>query len=354
MGKLVLMKGNEALSEAAIIAGCRYYFGYPITPQNEVTAYMARRLKEMNGVFIQAESEVAAINMVYGASAAGARAMTSSSSPGISLKMEGLSYLAGSRLPCVVANVMRAGPGLGNITPSQGDYFQATKGGGHGDYHVICLAPHSVQDTADYTVLAFDLADKYRVPVMILSDGMIGQMLENIILPENKPDSKLLKKDWALKGAKNRERNVIRSLWLYPADAVEKNNILLQETYKQITANEIRFEEYMLNDAEVIFTAFGISARICKGTIDVLRKQGIRCGLFRPITLWPFPYKKLEEYTNSARVKFFMDIELNAGQMLEDVNLAVKDKKPVYFYGRFGGYYPSIEEIITQVKSRLK
>ena len=348
MAKKVLMKGNEAMSEAAIIAGCRHYFGYPITPQNEVAAYLSKRLTDLGGVFLQAESEVSAVNMVFGASAAGARVMTSSSSPGMSLKQEGISYLAAGSLPCVVANVMRAGPGLGNITPSQADYFQSTKGGGHGDYHIICLAPNSVQEMADLTVLAFDLADKYLIPSMILTDGMVGQMLEEITLPEYKTPDDLPEKDWVLGGAKGRERNIARTLWLYPEDAVEKNNILLQERYAYLQENEIRFEEYMLDDAEYIFTAFGISSRICKGAITRLRESGIKAGLFRPITVWPFPYKALEKYSLNKQVKFFFDVELNAGQMLEDVKLAVNGNKPVHFYGRFGGYVPGIGEIIDE------
>ncbi len=348
MSKKVLMKGNEAMSEAAIIAGCRHYFGYPITPQNEVAAYFAKRLTDLNGVFLQAESEVSAINMVFGASAAGARVMTSSSSPGISLKQEGISYLAAGSLPCVIANVMRAGPGLGNITPSQADYFQSTKGGGHGDYKLICLAPNSVQEMADLTVLAFDLADKYLIPSMILTDGMIGQMIEAIKLPEYIEPEDLPKKDWALGGAKNRERNIARTLWLYPENAVEKNNILLQERYRHIEQSEVRFEEYLLNDAEYVFTAFGISSRICKGVVNELREKGFKAGLFRPITVWPFPYKELEKYANKNKVKFFFDVELNAGQMLEDVKLAIKDKKAIHFYGRFGGYVPDIQEIIDE------
>lgn len=353
MSKKILMKGNEAMSEGAIIAGCRHYFGYPITPQNEVPAYLAKRMKEVDGCFLQAESEVAAINMVYGASGAGARVMTSSSSPGMSLKQEGISYLAGSRLPCVIANVMRAGPGLGNITPSQGDYFQSTKGGGHGDYRLICLAPHNVQEMMDFTIKAFDLSDKYRVPALIVTDGMIGQMIEAITIPEYK-QPKLPEKDWAIGGVrKKRKRNIIRSLWLYPLDGVEQNNFTLQDTYKKIEENETLYEEYMLDDAEYVFTAFGISARLCKGAVDKLRAEGIKCGLFRPITLWPFPYEGIKKYADNPKVKFFMDIELNAGQMIEDVKLAVESKKPVHFYNRLGGYVPSVDDLINEIKKKI-
>jgi 2-oxoglutarate ferredoxin oxidoreductase subunit alpha len=348
MSNKILMKGNEAMAEAAIIAECKHYFGYPITPQNEVAAYMSKRLADINGVFLQAESEVSAINMVFGASAAGARVMTSSSSPGVSLKQEGISYLAAGSLPCVIANIMRAGPGLGNITPSQADYFQSTKGGGHGDYKLICLAPNSVQEMADLTVLAFDLSDKYLVPALIVSDGMIGQMIEAIELPVYKKPKDLPEKDWALTGAKKRNRNIARTLWLYPEDGVEQNNLMLQERYRVIEKNETRYEEYMLEDAEYVFTAFGITSRICKGTVDELRKNGIKAGLFRPVTIWPFPYKRIEKLANKDNVKFIFNVELNAGQMLEDVKLAVGDKKPVHHYGRFGGYVPGTKELINE------
>jgi 2-oxoglutarate ferredoxin oxidoreductase subunit alpha len=291
--------------------------------------------------------------MVYGASGAGARVMTSSSSPGMSLKQEGISYLAAGSLPCVIANVMRAGPGLGNITPSQGDYFQSTKGGGHGDYKLICLAPHSVQDMVDHTMLAFDLADIYRIPVMIITDGMVGQMIEAVSFPEYKRPSSLPPKDWAIGGVRKRGRNIVRTLWLHPADAVEQNNIMLQAIYRDIEKKETRYEEYKTEDAEYIFSAFGIAARICKGAVDKLRGEGIKCGLIRPITLWPFPSEILEEYALKKEVKFFMDVELNAGQMIEDVKLAIKDKKPVHFYGRLGGYVPSIDEIIENFRKYL-
>lgn len=353
MAKKVLMKGNEALSEAAVIAGCRHYFGYPITPQNEIAAYFAKRMKDLGGVFLQAESEVSAINMVFGASAAGARVITTSSSPGISLKQEGISYIAGGRLPCVIANIMRAGPGLGNITPSQGDYFQSTRGGGHGDYRLICLAPHSVQEMADLTVLAFDLSDKYLVPAMIVTDGMVGQMIEAIDLPVYKKPKDLPKKDWALTGKQGRERKIARTLWLYPEDGVEKNNLLLQEKYKQIQENETLVEEYMCGDAEIIITAFGISARIAKSVILELREKGVKIGLVRPITIWPFPYKTIEKYALKDNVKFFFDLELNAGQMIEDVKLGVNGKKEVYFYGRLGGYVPSVSEVVDKIKEKL-
>ncbi len=353
MSKKVLMKGNEAISEGALAAGCRHYYGYPITPQNEISAYMAKRMTEVDGVFLQAESEVSAISMLYGASGAGVRVITSSSSPGMSLKQEGISYLAGANLPCVIVNIMRAGPGLGNITPSQGDYYQSTRGGGHGDYRLICLAPYSVQEMFDYTKLAFELSDKYCVPAMIVTDGMVGQMMEAIEIKDYIKPEDLPKKEWAITGAKNRKRNIIRSLWLYPLDGVEQNNLRLQKKYSEIEKNEVLFDEYKTDDAEFIFTAIGIAARLCKASVDELRKQGIKAGLFRPITIWPYPYKQLEKYRERKDVKFFMDIELNAGQMLEDVKLGVNGRKPVHFFGRLGGYVPTIDDIINETKKHL-
>lgn len=343
----VFMKGNEALAEAAIIAGCRYFFGYPITPQNEVPAYMARRLPEVGGTFLQAESELAAINMVFGAAAAGARAMTSSSSPGISLKQEGISYLSAAELPAVVVNMMRGGPGLGNILGSQADFFQAVKGGGHGDYHNIVLAPASVQELAELTVLAFDLADIYRMVVMILGDGYLGQMSEALVLP--KPSNlKIDKSGWALTGAKGREHHIIRSLLLSPEDELEKLNLRLQEKYRLIKEKEVRFESYQIEDAEFVLVGFGMVARLLKAASNILRKEGCACGVFRPITLWPFPQQALRQVASQARG--VLVVEMNAGQMLEDVRLAVGGEVMVDFLGRMGGMVPAIDSIVERVK----
>ena len=346
MSEKKLICGNEAMAEAAIIAGLDAYFGYPITPQNEVTAYMSRRMPEMNRVFVQCESELAAVNMVYGAVATGKRAMTSSSSPGISLMQEGISYLAGAELPAVIVNVMRGGPGLGNIAPSQGDYFQATRGGGHGDYRTIVLAPSSVQELADFMSLAFDLADQYRITVMVLTDGILGQMMEPVIL-EKKKQRKLPPKNWALTGAKNRKQNIVRSLWL--GDGVlEELNRKLQRKYNEIQKKEILCEEYEIENAEIIVVAYGIAARIAKGTIDKAKKEGIKIGLIRPITLWPFPAEQISRAADKA--KSFLTVELSCGQMVEDVRLAVAGKAPVEFYGRSGGGVPSDSEILKEIK----
>jgi len=343
----VLMRGNEAIAEAAIIAGCRYYFAYPITPQNEIAAYMARRMPEVGGTFLQAESEIASINMVFGAAAAGGRTMTSSSSPGISLKQEGLSYMAGTELPAVVVNMMRGGPGLGNIAGSQGDYFQATKGGGHGDYHMIVLAPASVQELAALTVDAFELSDRYRIVTMILGDGYLGQMSESLVLPE--PPSKLYdKSSWILDGAAGRDPRTIASLRLKPEDGVERLNLRLQEKYREIEAEEIRFECFQCQDAEVLLVAFGLAARVCKAAVNQLRSAGVRVGLFRPITLWPFPYGELLQ--RAGRMKKVLVVEMNAGQMLEDVRLALGDKVRIEFYGRMGAMLVEEEEIIKRIR----
>ncbi len=341
------MSGNEALAEAAIAAGCRCYFGYPITPQNEIPAYMSRRLPELGGVFIQAESELAAINMVYGASAAGARAMTSSSSPGISLKMEGISYLAGAELPAVIVNVSRGGPGLGNISASQGDYFQATKGGGHGDYHMLVLAPASVQETADLTKLAFYLADKYRNPVMILSDGLVGQMLEPVVISEQPPEQQEIAKPWALTGAKDRPANVIKSL-LLAEGALEQHNLKLHRKYQQMILEEPRWEAVELEGARLVIVAFGIVSRIAKSAIRLARDKGMAVGMIRPITLYPFPDNIIAR-TAAAGAQFLV-AEMNLGQMLEDVRLAVNGQSEVYFHGRAGGAVPSVEEIFEQIE----
>lgn len=348
----VLLSGNEALAEGAIRAGCRCYFGYPITPQSEIPAYMARKLREAGGVFLQAESEIAAINMVYGAAATGVRVMTSSSGPGISLKQEGLSYLAGAQLPALVVNVMRGGPGLGNIAPSQSDYFQATKGGGHGDYHLIVLAPSSVQEMADFPHLAFDLADKYRNPVMILADAILGQMMEGVELKDGcKVGSNSIKKPWAITGARGRPQNIIRSLFLREGD-LEKHNQVLQKKYQLIREREVRYQRIGSLDAEVLMVAYGSMARVCTYVMFQLEKRGVQAGLLRPITLWPFPYDAVGEL--SQRVKFIFVLEMSEGQMLEDVKLGVQGKCPVYFYGRMGGGVPDPEEVLEKIEEVLR
>ncbi|MQY77171.1 MAG: 3-methyl-2-oxobutanoate dehydrogenase subunit VorB [Spirochaeta sp.] len=360
MAEKLLMKGNEALAESAIIAGCHHYFAYPITPQNEIPAYMARRMPQVGGTFIQAESEIAAINMVFGAAAAGARAMTSSSSPGISLKQEGISYLSGAGLPAVVVNIMRGGPGLGNISGSQADYFQATRGGGHGDYRTIVLAPASVQEMANLTIEAFDLADEYRIVVMILGDGFLGQISEPLILP-NPSGKSFDKASWALTGAVGREPHLVMSLRLTPEEALEKVNLALQEKYRVITERERRFETYHGDDADYLLVGFGTSARICKGAVNTLRRSNIKAGLFRPISLWPFPYEELK--AASRRVKKLLVVEMNSGQMLEDIRLALyasedaassPSSAQIDFYGKMGGTVPQIEEIIERVVSYEK
>ncbi len=347
INKRILMCGNEALAEAAIMAGVDAYFGYPITPQNEIPAYMSRRMPEVGRVFVQSESELAAINMVYGAAATGKRAMTSSSSPGISLMQEGISYLAGAELPAVIVNVMRGGPGLGNIAPSQSDYFQATKGGGHGDYHTIVLAPASAQEMADFMPLAFDLADQYRTPVMILADGLLGQMMEPVLL-EKKNGRRLPPKDWALTGAKNRPQNIVRSLWLKEG-VLEKVNQRIQARYAQVIKNEQRCEQYEVEDADIVAVAYGISARIVRGAVTKARKEGIKAGWIRPITLWPFPYEQISKVATDE-LKIFLTVELSCGQMVEDVKLAVAGKSPVLFFGRTGGGVPTVDDVLNQIR----
>jgi len=343
-----LMKGNEALAEAALIAGCRLYFGYPITPQNEVPAYFAARLPKVGGTFIQAESEAAAINMVFGAAAAGARVMTSSSSPGISLKTEGISYLSGAELPAVVVNMMRGGPGLGNIAGAQGDYFQAVKGGGHGDYRCIVLAPASVQELADLTVRAFDLADEYRMVAMILGDGFVGQMSEPIVLPT--PTGRTFdKSSWTVTGAAGRAPHLVASMRLNPEDALERHNLRLQEKYRAVERREVLFEETQTVDAEYLIVGFGLAARIARSAVAALRRIGIRAGLFRPITLWPFPSAELRRAARGVRT--VLVVEMNAGQMGEDVRLAVEGAMPVDFLGRLGGMTPQVDEIVERVRS---
>ena len=343
---VTLMKGNEAIGEAAIIAGCRFYFGYPITPQNELPAYMAARLPKVGGTFLQAESEVAAINMVFGAAAAGARVMTSSSSPGVSLKQEGISYMAGAELPAVVVNMMRGGPGLGNIAGAQGDYFQAVKGGGHGDYHCIVLAPSTVQELADLTVKAFDLADQYRVVVIILGDGFTGQMSEPVELP-TPTGTAFDKSGWALAGAKGRETHLIASMRLNPEAALSDLNARLQKKYALIQGREVLSQSVQVEDAELLLVAFGLSARICRTAVSSLRRNGVKAGLFRPITLWPFPSDALA--AAAAGKKKVLVVEMNAGQMVQDVRLAVGSAAPVDFYGTMGGVTPRVDTIMERI-----
>jgi 2-oxoglutarate ferredoxin oxidoreductase subunit alpha len=345
-GKRILMCGNEALAESAILAGCDAYFGYPITPQNEIPAYMSRRMPEEGRVFVQSESELAAINMVYGASATGKRAMTSSSSPGISLMQEGISYLAGAELPAVVVNVMRGGPGLGNIAPSQADYFQATRGGGHGDYRTIVLGPSGVQELVDCMPLAFDLADQYRMPVIVLADGILGQMMEPVVL-EKRPGRKLPAKDWALTGAKGRKQNIVRSLWLGEG-VLEELNYKLGDKYKQIEQNEVLCEQYKIDDADVVVVAYGIAARIVRSAVGRAREEGIKAGWIRPITLWPFPTEQVSKAADEFRI--FLVVEMSNGQMVEDVRLAVNGKSPVLFYGRPGGGVPNVDKILNKIR----
>lgn len=353
MGELRLMKGNEAIAEAAIRAGCDAYFGYPITPQSEIMEYLAAEEphKRTGMVLLQAESELAAINMVYGAAATGKKAMTSSSSPGISLKQEGISYIAGAELPCLVVNVMRAGPGLGTIQPSQSDYFQAIKGGGHGDYHLLVLAPASVQEMSDFVPLAFDLAFKYRNPVMILADGAIGQMMEKVELFEQRPRNNQFDQSWVTTGkTPDRERNIISSLDLDPAQ-MEKHNIHLQAKYQKMRENEVRYEEIECDDAEYLLIAFGSSSRICQKTVKLARQKGLKVGLLRPITLFPFPEKIVGSYAD--KVRGILTVELNSGQMVEDVRLAVNGRVKVDFYGRIGGMIPSPEEVLRELEKKL-
>ena len=349
MSKKILMKGNEAIGEAAILAGCRYYFAYPITPQNEIPAYLAKRLPQVDGTFLQAESELAAINMVMGASAAGARVMTSSSSPGISLKQEGISYLSGAQLPAVIVNMMRGGPGLGNISGAQGDYFQATRGGGNGDYHVVVIAPGTVQELADYTAKAFEIADKYRVVVMILGDGYLGQMAEPCILPE--AVTSLPAKPWALTGkTEDRNGHIIASLRLGKDGDLHDHVMELDANYKEIAKNEVQYENYLCDDADVVLCAYGTSARVCKKAVKLLRDEGIKVGLFRPITLWPFPEAKLEAACKNA--KKVLTVEMSLGQMYQDVRLNCgKTKNECDFYGEPGGVIPKLDVIIEKVKS---
>lgn len=349
--ELKLMKGNEALAEAVILAGCDAYFGYPITPQSEVLEYLSLEATKRTGmVVLQAESEVASINMVYGAAGTGKRVMTSSSSPGISLMQEGISYIACAQLPCLIVNVQRGGPGLGTIQPGQADYFQTVKGGGHGDYKLLTLAPSTVQEMVDFVDTAFQLAFKYRTPVMILADGALGQMMEKVQLPEQKERTKEIPV-WATVGkTKDRERNIITSLSLDP-HVMENVNLQLQEKYRTIEKNEVRYEMTDCEDADYILVAFGLVARICQKAAHLAREKGIKVGVFRPITLYPFPYEALNKLADN--VKGFLDVEMNAGQMVEDVKLAVLGKKPVEFHGRMGGVIPSPEEILHKLEEKL-
>lgn len=346
MGEKVLMKGNEAIAEAAIRAGCRHYFGYPITPQTEVAAYMSKRMPKIGGTFLQAESEIAAINMVIGVSATGKRVMTSSSSPGISLKQEGISYLAGCDLPALVVNVERGGPGLGGIQPSQSDYWQATKAGGHGDYHNLVLAPASVQEMAALTIKGFELADKYGMVAMILADGTMGQMMEPVEIDDIEINT--VDKPWALTGTgMKREHNIVNSLYLKP-DLLEIKNFERYEKYAAIERDEVMYEEYLMDDAEYCIVAFGISARVAKNAINAAREEGIKVGMIRPITLWPFPKDAL--LARADQCKAFISVEMSMGQMIEDVELAIKCKKPVYLCNRVGGMIPSPEEVLAKIK----
>ena len=351
MGEKILMKGNEAIGEAAIRAGCHHYFGYPITPQSELTAYMAKKLLKMeNAAFVQAESEIAAINMVYGSASTGARAMTSSSSPGISLKQEGISYIACSEIPCVIVNMQRGGPGLGDIQPSQQDYFQATKGGGHGDYHLIVLAPSSVQELVDLTMDAFDLADKYTNPAMILGDGLLGQMMEAVEFKERSKVELPDKSGWTLTGCKGRKHRYVVSFDLDP-NILEQWNLKIEKKYNLLKEKEVRYEALNLENADLVIVAYGIVARIAKTVIQLAKKEGINIGLIRPITLYPFPEKIIAE--TAGKVKKILTVEMSLGQMVEDVRLAVNGKAKVNFYGRPGGVIPSPQEILEEAKKYI-
>ena len=343
----VLMKGNEAIGEAAIRAGCDAYFGYPITPQTEVLEYMSRRMPKLGRVFVQAESELGAINMVYGAACTGVRVMTSTSSPGFSLMQEAVSYIACSLVPAVLVNIMRGGPGLGNIQPAQADYFQMTKGGGHGDYHAITLAPATVQEVVDHVTLAFDLADKYRQLVMVIADGMIGQMMEPVELPEMAEPARP-ERPWALTGASGRPKNVVTSLFL-GAEKLEQINLQLQAIYREIEAQEVRYEEYLLDDADIAIVAYGTAGRIVQTAVKQARERGIKAGLFRPVTVYPFPYDRL--YEVAQRTRQMLVVEMSAGQMLEDVRLATRDAVPIHFFGKLGGVVPLPEDVLHEIET---
>ncbi len=346
MGEKVLMKGNEAIAEAAMRAGCRHFFGYPITPQTELAAYMSKKMPKIGGTYLQAESEVAAINMVYGAAAAGVRAMTSSSSPGISLKTEGISYMAGADLPGVIVNIQRGGPGLGSIQPSQSDYWQATRAMGHGDFFLPVYAPATVQEMADVTFAAFDVADKYRTPVVILGDGLLGQMMEPVVLPEERSLDTLPEKPWATSGHKNsRKHNVVNSLFL-DAQTCYEHNVERFKKYDVIIANEQKSESYLTEDAEICLVAYGASARIARSAVNAARAEGIKAGLVRPITLWPYPKQAVKE----VGAKDYLVVEMNMGQMVEDVQLAIECAAPVHFFGRSGGVIPEPAQVLDEIR----
>lgn len=352
MADKTMVKGNEAMAEAAIRAGCRLYFGYPITPQSEFTEYMAKRLPEVGGSFLQSESEVSAVNMIYGAACTGRRVLTSTSGPGFSLMQEGMSYIAGAELPSVFVNVVRGGPGLGDIQPAQSDYFQATKGGGHGDYHATVLAPGTIQEAVELVHEAFDIADRYRTPVLILADGMLGQMMEPVVFGEFRDlDSLPDHSNWSLTGARNREPHKVTSFNIDPYE-LEKMNMRYQEKYKRIIANEIRYETSHMEDADFALVGFGTMGRILGSVIRRAREEGIKVGLFRPITLWPFPYEALQKVV--ADKEFVLDVEMSTGQMIEDVRLAVADGLPVHFYGRTGGVVPNPDEVLKVLKERIE
>ena len=351
MGEKLLMKGNEVIAEAALRAGCRYYFGYPITPQTEIAHYFAKKMPSYNGTFVQAESEIAAINMVYGAASAGARVMTTSSSPGISLKQEGISYASCAELPAVVVNIVRCGPGLGGILPAQCDYFQSVKGGGHGDYKIVVLAPSSVQELYELTVEAFNIADKYRVISMIMGDGILGQMMEAVEFKDSE-DIQASDKSWATVGTgMKRDHNVITSIYINP-EVLEQHNLKLQAKYARIVENETRVEVFNCENADIIVAAYGTVARIVKNVVRMAEKEGIKVGLIRPITLWPFPDGAFEKYAEVP--KAFLSVEMSAGQMIEDVRLALNGKRPVHFYGRMGGMIPTQQDILNKIKEILK
>ena len=352
MSEKLLMKGNEAIAEAAIRAGCRHYFGYPITPQTEIAHYMAKKMPKIGGVFLQAESEIGAINMVYGAASAGARVMTSSSSPGISLKQEGISYIAGAELPAVIVNIVRCGPGLGGILPAQCDYFQAVKGGGHGDFRMVVLAPSSVQELYDLTVEAFDISDQYRIMTMIMGDGILGQMMETVEFRESE-EIAVYDRSWACTGTEmKRGKNVITSIYINPEE-LEALNQKLQAKYKVICEKETRVEEYHCDEAEIVIAAYGSVARIAKNVIKMAEKEGIKVGLIRPVSLWPFPSESFERIADNGHVKAFLSVEMSTGQMIEDVRLAVNGKKPVYFHGRQGGMIPVQDEVLSIIKEMI-
>ncbi len=341
-----LMKGNEALAEAAIRSGCKCYFGYPITPQTEIAAYMAKRMPKVGGVFVQAESEIAAINMVYGAASTGTRCMTSSSSPGISLKSEGISYLAGSDLPCVIVNVQRGGPGLGGIQPSQSDYYMAAKAGGHGDFHMLVFAPSSVQEMADLAALAFESADKYRMPAMIFADGLLGQMMEPVAFPEISPA--MPEKPWACTGHGNkREHNIVNSLYLVPEE-LERSNFERFARYETVKKELTLYDNFLTEDADIIVTAYGASARIARSAVTAARAQGIKAGLIRPKTLWPFPVQAYRDALSTA--KAYLSVEMSMGQMVDDVRLAIECSRPVHFFGHTGGVVPTPSEVLEQIR----